>query len=91
MITLRFNSSGNSRIAAAIRSRGPVLLGREKTTMQSLMLELQRRVQEKLSGEVLQSHSGGALRTVRQQTVQDDNTITGTVNAGGGLYWWLGP
>lgn len=90
MITISFNGS-DQRVVAALRAKGPKLLAAEARTLDILMLELQARIQQKLSGEVLQSHAGGGglLGTVRKQpTAISGSRVTGSVQAGGGLFWW---
>jgi hypothetical protein len=56
--------------------------------MDRLMLELERRIQQKLSGEVLQTRRGGGglLGSVhREATKEIGNRLVGRVTAGGGL------
>ncbi len=90
MIRLSFDNS-DQRVMLALRARGPKILAAEKRTIEELMLELQARIQRKLSGEVLQSHAGGGglLGTVRKQpTTLSGAMLHGGVQAGGGLFWW---
>jgi hypothetical protein len=90
MLRISFNGTDKQTIAA-LQSKAPQLRSALQRTMDELMLDLQARVQRKLSGEVLQSHRGvgGLLGTVRKEpTVSTDSQIVGRVTAGGGQFWW---
>jgi hypothetical protein len=90
LIRLTFNKS-DERMVAALRAKGPQLRAQLQMTMDELMTDLLARVQQKLSGEVLKTHRGGggllgSARKIPTQTT--GSTITGAVQAGGGLFWW---
>ncbi len=89
MIQISFNSS-DKRVAEALARRGPAVVERVADRLEGLMLELQRRVQQKLSGEVLQHRSGKALGSVIKEPIEKSGTkIVGMVKAGGGPAWYL--
>jgi hypothetical protein len=85
MIKITFPRQSDKRVAAAIRSKGPQLVSTLTKTMDELMFALMKRIQEKLSGEVLQARGSALLRSVNKRpTVATGTTITGSVQAGGG-------
>lgn len=89
MIRLTFDDS-DRRVASAFRERGTKIMSAVGKAMQEAMIELERRVQEKLSGGVLQTRrgAGGLLGSVREGTANDGNRVVGYVQAGGGIFWW---
>lgn len=91
MIQLRFTRSSDARVVAALRTKAPRLRAALRETLDGLMLELLKRIQQKLSGEVLTSHHGGRglLGSAKKSpTVVDGNTIRGSVTAGGGRFFY---
>jgi len=91
MIEITFKSSV-PRVIEALRQRSRAVVENVTTELDRSMLELQRRIQKKMSGEVLKSHRGGAglLGSVNKvQTKNSSGIITGAVQAGGGPFWWL--
>lgn len=87
MINVTFNAT-DQRVIAALQSRRAKIRESMTAEMDRLMLELQRRIQQKLSGEVLQPRKGGSglLGSVkREKTVEIAGRLTGRVTAGGGL------
>ena len=88
MIRISFNGS-DERLIASMKARGPQIREGLRLGLEQGMIELQARIQRKLSGEVLQSRGGGLLGSVRMQPIiATDQSITGGVQAGGGLHWW---
>lgn len=84
MINITFNST-DKRLAAFLERKRPQIVEQLADTLDTLMLELQRRVQQKLSGEVLQHRSGKLLGSVVKEPVQvSSNRISGRVTAAGG-------
>lgn len=91
MIRMAFNNS-NERLVAALRTKGPRLVEAETQTLDRLMLELQRVIQRKVTGEVLHSRRGaaGLAGSIhKDDTVQVAGEIRGRVTGGGGPFWWL--
>lgn len=85
MIRLTFKALSDKSVEAKIRAKGPKIVEEVTHELDLLMLELQRRVQQKLSGEVLQARSGRLLGSVNKTpTTQSGNTISGSVTAGAG-------
>jgi len=73
-----------------MKAKGPQIRERLSDKLDSLMLELQRRIQQKLSGEVLEHRSGKALGSVIKQPMSTTETrIEGRVTAGGGPAFYL--
>jgi hypothetical protein len=89
MIRLSFGSS-DQRVLSAIQAKRVAVVPALANTLDELMLELQRSIQRKLSGEVLQHHSGKALASViKQPTVVSGTRISGRVTGGGGPAFYL--
>lgn len=87
MIRLTFNTS-DERVKAALQQRRTQVRAGLLEEMDRLMLELERRIQQKLSGEVLQTRRGGGglLGSVhREKAVEIAGRLVGRVTAGGGL------
>jgi hypothetical protein len=84
MITISFNTS-DQRVVAALAAKGQRIVRSMAEGMDEAMLALQRRVQQKLSGEVLEHRSGKLLGSVEKRPVIVDETkIEGRVSAAGG-------
>ncbi len=89
MIKVSFGGS-DSRLTAALRAKSAKIEESLEVTLDQLMLALQRRVQQKLSGEVLQHRSGKALASVNKEpTVRDGSQIVGRVTGGAGPAFYL--
>ena len=84
MIEITFNTT-DSRLAAWLERKRPQVVGALADRLDSLMLELQKRVQQKLSGQVLEHRSGKLLGSVEKQPLdRSDTRISGRVTAAGG-------
>jgi len=84
VINITFNST-DKRLAAFLERKRPQVVEQLTDTLDTLMLELQRRVQQKLSGEVLQHRSGKLLGSVTKAPIETSgNKIVGIVSAAGG-------
>lgn len=84
MIKLSFNST-DKRLVAFLERKRPKVVEELSDTLDTQMLALQRRVQQKLSGEVLQHRSGKLLGSVTKgPTEVSGNKISATVSAAGG-------
>lgn len=84
MIRISFNGT-DARVAAAMKAKGPKIVSSLQKELDLLMFDLLRRVQQKLSGEVLQHRSGVLLGSAHKETtVLSGGTITGKVTAAGG-------
>lgn len=89
MIELSFHGT-DQRVAAALQARGARLEQFVGRALVISLLELQARVQRKLSGEVLKHRTGKAVASVRLDPVRKEGmTLRGGVLAGGGVVWWL--
>lgn len=89
MIRLSFNST-DKRVVAALKAKAPAIRRELSNELDKLMLELQRRIQQKLSGEVLQNRSGKAVSSViKLPTEIVQSRIKGLVKAGGGPAFYL--
>lgn len=89
MIQVSFNAS-DKRVIEALRAKGPQVKERLSGRLDVLMLNLQRRIQEKLSGEVLEHRSGKALGSITKQPIEQSETeIRGRVTGGGGPAFYL--
>lgn len=85
MIRLTFANSSDQRVVAFIRSRGPRIKENVRETLDTLMLELQRLVVSKLSGQVLAHHSGKLAGSItKEPTVVSGGQIVGKVTGAGG-------
>jgi hypothetical protein len=87
MIKISLKAS-DQRVKQAIENRRAQIRAALTAEMDRLMLELERRIQQKLSGEVLQSRRGGGglLGSVhREKTIEISGRLVGRVTAGGGL------
>jgi len=88
MIRFSFNGS-DKRVALALRERGQKLVAALREALDLSMLELVRRIQEKLSGEVLHQRSGKLIGSVHKETTAVAGTqIIGRVTAAGGPAWY---
>lgn len=84
MITISFNST-DQRLVAALRAKLPAVRNQLADTLDRLMLELQRRVQQKLSGQVLEHRSGKLIGSVEKRPLEKtDQAISGRVTSSGG-------
>jgi len=84
MIRLSFNTT-DQQVVAALKLRGPNLAQELRMELDELMFELQRRIQGKLSGELLMQRTGKLIRSVEKlPTEQEGNTLVGRVTAAGG-------
>jgi len=84
VIRLTFNSS-DERLKTTLRVRGDQLVAELHQELDALMFELQRRIQGKLSGDVLQQRSGKLIRSIEKlPTVQEGGKISGMVTGAGG-------
>lgn len=84
MISISFNRT-DARLNAALAAKGPRIVRAIAEGMDEAMLALQRRVQEKLSGEVLEHRSGKLVGSVQHPPVEaDESKILGRVTAAGG-------
>ncbi len=89
MIRLSFNST-DWMLRDALRTKQAKLVPALEDTLDTLMLQLQRRIQQKLSGEVLQHRSGKALASVNKEpTVREGSRIVGKVTGGAGPAFYL--
>jgi hypothetical protein len=89
MIQLTFGST-DRRLLESFRLKRAAVVPAMSKTLDELMLELQRSIERKLSGEVLQHRSGKAQASViKQPTVDSGNTISGRVTGGGGPAFYL--
>jgi hypothetical protein len=85
MIEISFNGT-DARLVKQLEENQERLRANVQETMTKLMLELQRRIQAKLSGEVLVPRSSNLLNSVRRlPTVVQGTRILGRVTAGAGL------
>lgn len=84
MIRITFKRQSDKAVAAAIRGRATQLRAEMTETLDALMLELLARIQEKLSGDVLQQRTGTLIGSItKQPTVQQGNRIIGSVTGAG--------
>jgi hypothetical protein len=84
MVKLSFNGT-DKRVELAIQEKGPRVVSELTRTMSLMMFELLRRVQQKLSGEVLHVRTGKLLGSAHvEPTVTTQTTIAGNVTAAGG-------
>ena len=84
MIRITFKRQSDRAVAEAIRSKAPQLRQALTEEMDKLMLDLVARVQQKLSGEVLEHRTGILSGSItKQPTVQSGNRIIGTVTGAG--------
>jgi hypothetical protein len=84
VIQLSFNGT-DKRVELAIREKGPAVRAELNAEMGRMMLELLRRVQQKLSGEVLHVRSGKLLGSAHvEPTVSTATSIVGRVTAAAG-------
>src|SRR5271154_298753 len=87
MISVTWKAQSDRRVASALATKKGSIVSELTLEMKKLMVDLQRVIQRKLSGEVLKTHGGarGLLGTVRlKDVVQAGDQITGGVQAGGG-------
>ena len=85
MIKIQFKAGSDRRVIALLRAKEPMLLDAIEESLDRSMLELQRRIQEKLSGEVLEHRSGKLLASVNKEpVVRDDRQIMGRVTSSAG-------
>ena len=87
MIRISLNAT-DERVKAILQKRRAQVRAGLMEEMDRLMIELERRIQQKLSGEVLQPRRGGGglLGSVhREKTVEIAGRLVGRVTAGGGL------
>jgi hypothetical protein len=83
-ITMSFEKLSDKRLAAYLGSRKERLVAELSEEMNRQMLAVLRRVQQKLSGEVLQTRTGSLLRSARVEPLQVTvDKIVGRVTAGG--------
>jgi hypothetical protein len=86
MIRISFNNS-DEKLVAALQARGPQIVSAIQEELDRLMFELLRRVQAKLSGEVLHQRTGKLLSSiVKQPTIiaASGKQIIGSVSGAGG-------
>ncbi len=84
MIQLSFNAS-DERVKTALRARGPRVAEELRRELDALMFELQRRIQGKLSGDVLEQRTGKLIRSIEKRpTTQEGSQLTGLVTGAGG-------
>jgi hypothetical protein len=85
MTTIKFSFNGTDRqIVRALMLRANKMVDALTAKMSFLMIKLQQKIQQKLSGEVLQNREGSLFRSVQvQPTTFDGALITGAVTAGG--------
>ena len=84
MINITFNST-DRRLLGFFQRKRPAMIKELASTMDTLMLELQQRVQQKLSGQVLEHRSGKLLGSVEKRPIQvTESAVSGRVTAAGG-------
>ena len=89
MIEFFIEDSGVNRIIAEINRKKAALIPAILRQTDLASLKLQRRAQQKASGEVLKVQSGNLLRSIEVVPAsQDGSTISGTVQAGGGVAYY---
>ena len=85
MIRISFKPSSDARVIAAIKARGPKIVESLRVALDQSMLMLQRRIQEKLSGEVLQDRGGTLRRSIEKMPTEvRGSQIVGSVTGAGG-------
>jgi hypothetical protein len=86
MIVIQFKRDSDAKVRAAIEARGPKFVSALTAESNATMADLLARVQQKLSGEVLQTRRGGGLLgTARMNpTKRVGALLIGSVQAGGG-------
>jgi hypothetical protein len=85
MIKVFFKGFSDKRVAEQLKAKGPQLRESLREGLDLAMLELQRRIQRKLSGEVLQQRTGKLLASiVKEPTVVTGSAIRGAVTGAGG-------
>ena len=86
-IHIQFKKQSDERVREAIKKKGAHLISALERALNETMRDLMARVQQKLSGEVLQNRRGGGglLGTVRMLPAERfGSTLSGYVTAGGG-------
>jgi phage gpG-like protein len=84
LIKAGFNSS-DERLVAMFKKRGPAVVEAGTRAIDISMLLLQKRIHEKLSGEVLNIRTGKLIGSVnKEETTFDGETISGSVTAAAG-------
>jgi phage gpG-like protein len=87
-VKLTLNSNAPA-IAEKLRQKGPQIMAAVEKKMTWLMLQLQRRIQLKLEGSVLQHRTGKLVNSIRVNPIQVSGTVvTGSVQGAGGPAWY---
>jgi len=85
MILVSFNGT-DQRVKQRITDKPAKIQNAVRAALDLSMLDLQRRIQQKLSGEVLQNRGGTLLNSIRKDaTVASAGKIEGGVQGGAGL------
>jgi hypothetical protein len=88
LITVTFNSS-DERIVAMLKKRGPKVVDAAVRAIDVSMLLLQKRIQEKLSGEVLNIRTGKLIGSVNKEPVTvSGGVVQGSITAAAGPAWY---
>jgi phage gpG-like protein len=88
LISATFNSS-DERLVAMFKKRGAAVVEAGTRAIDVSMLLLQKRIQKKLDGEVLNIRSGKLIGSVnKEETTFDGETIQGSVTAAAGPAWY---
>lgn len=78
MITVKI--TGAEQASAYLREQQKEIASRARSTMQRLVLEIQRTVMaDKLSGQVLKNRTGNLRRATTEEVKQEGSTIKGIV------------
>jgi hypothetical protein len=87
VIRITLGGSDQRVVAALDRRRGALNAALRRSVDESLLM-LQRRIQQKLSGEVLNIRSGKLHGSVNVEQAAGEDVITGAVNAAAGPAWY---
>lgn len=86
MIEFQFINRSDKRVIEALKGKESRVESEVRTTLNTLDARLQRRIQQRLEGEVLQSHTHKLVNSVRMIRARTSgNKVSGYVQAGGGV------